>query len=125
MTVNISLTQFAQSTPLFTLREDSILALHSALEWHGAANQTFQTVYYFSVRARNDVVFENVTYHQVAPPVALARAHKERFQTQSSSDGFLVTNRERSFVNCLLFLKYRGGFGEREKSHPIPPPFTF
>jgi hypothetical protein len=58
-----------------------------------------------SLRARKDVVFENVTYHRVAPPVALAHARKERFQTQSSSDGFLITNRERSFVDCLLFLE--------------------
>ena len=123
MKTNISFTRFAQSTPLFTLREvrqrygkgthsrsvanmlyrlkhqsrvrqlikgvyagalaavplsryhvptalrdDAILALHSALEWYGVANQTFQTVYYFSARARNDVVFENVTYHRVARP---------------------------------------------------------
>ena len=180
MKANISLTQFAQSTPLFTLREvrqrygkkthsrsilnmlyrlrhqgrvrqlikgvyagalaavplsryrvptalrdDAILALHSALEWHGVANQTFQTVYYFSARARKDVVFENVTYHRVATPVALARARKERFQTQSSSDGFLVTNRERSFVDCLLFLEYSGGLEELDKSLAMFPSFDF
>src|SRR5580658_8719676 len=80
------------------LRNDAAIAFHSALEWHGVANQTFQTVYYFSTRARRDVIFENVTYHRAAPPVALTRAHKERFQTQETSEGFLVTNRERSFV---------------------------
>lgn len=180
MQANISFTQFAQSTPLFTLREvrqryrksthsrsilnmlyrlkdqgrvrqlikgvyagalapvplsryrvptalrdDAILALHSALEWHGVANQTFQTVYYFSARARKDVVFENVTYHRVAPPVVLARAHKERFQTQSTSDGFLVSNRERSFVDCLLFLEYSGGLEELDKSLAMFPSFDF
>jgi hypothetical protein len=107
------------------LRDDAILALHSALEWYGVANQTFQTVYYFSARARNDVVFENVTYHRVAPPVALARAHKERFQTQSTSDGLLVTNRERSFVDCLLFLEYSGGLEELDKSLAMFPSFDF
>src|ERR1700691_4982638 len=34
------------------LRNDAAVALHSALEWHGVANQVFQTVYYFSARAR-------------------------------------------------------------------------
>jgi predicted transcriptional regulator of viral defense system len=35
-----------------TLREDAVVALHSALEWHGVANQVYQTVYYFSARGR-------------------------------------------------------------------------
>jgi predicted transcriptional regulator of viral defense system len=107
------------------LRNDATLALHSALEWHGVANQAFQTVYYFSARARKDVVFQNVTYHRAAPPVALARAHKERFQTQETSDGFLVTNRERSFVDCLLFLDYSGGVEELDKSLAMFPSFDF
>jgi hypothetical protein len=36
------------------------------------ANQVLQTVYYYSARARKDVVFDRVTYHQVASPRALA-----------------------------------------------------
>jgi predicted transcriptional regulator of viral defense system len=107
------------------LRNDATLALHSALEWHGVANQTFQTVYYFTARARKDVVFENVTYHRVAPPVALARAHRERFQAQQTSEGFVVTNRERSFVDCLLFLDYSGGVEELDKSLAMFPSFDF
>jgi predicted transcriptional regulator of viral defense system len=107
------------------LRNDATVALHSALEWHGVANQVFQTVYYFSARARKDVVFENVTYHRAAPPVALARARKERFQTGETSEGFLVTNRERSFVDCLLFLDYSGGVEELDKSLSMFPSFDF
>src|SRR6516164_9275107 len=34
------------------LRKDSVVAFHSALEFHGVANQLFQTVYYLSVRPR-------------------------------------------------------------------------
>jgi predicted transcriptional regulator of viral defense system len=107
------------------LRSDATVALHSALEWHGVANQVFQSVYYFSARARKDVVFENVTYHRAAPPVALARAHKERFQTGETSEGFLVTNRERSLVDCLLFLDYSGGIEELDKSLAMFPSFDF
>jgi predicted transcriptional regulator of viral defense system len=107
------------------LRDDAVLALHSALEWHGVANQVFRTVYYFSARARKDVVFENVTYHRVVTPRALARAHKDRFRTQLSPDGFLVTDRERSFVDCLLFLDYSGGVEELDKSLAMFPSFDF
>jgi predicted transcriptional regulator of viral defense system len=107
------------------LRNDATLALHSALEWHGVANQVFQTVYYFSAHARKNVVFENVTYHRVAPPVALKRARQERFQTQETSEGFFVTSRERSFLDCLLFLDYSGGVEELDKSLAMFPSFDF
>ena len=107
------------------LRGDATLALHSALEWHGVANQVFQTVYYFSARAREDVVFENVTYHRAAPPVALSRAREERFQTQETSEGFFVTSRERSFVDCLLSLDYSGGAEELDRSLAMFPSFDF
>src|SRR3984893_11958855 len=64
------------------LREDAVVALHSALEWHGVANQVFQTVYYFSARPRKDVVFDGLTYHSVVPPrTLLAPAHR-LFQTE-------------------------------------------
>jgi predicted transcriptional regulator of viral defense system len=107
------------------LREDAVVALHSALEWHGVANQVYQTVYYFSARPRKNVVFENLTYHRVAPPRALARAHGEHFQTQLSSNHFLVTDRERSFVDCLLFLDYSGRAEELDKSLAMFPSFNF
>jgi hypothetical protein len=89
----------------------------------GALWQRF--VYYFSARTRKEVVFDNVTYHRAAPPVALTRAHKGRFQTQETSEGFLVTNRERSFVDCLLFLDYSGGVEELDKSLAMFPSFDF
>src|SRR6202162_338642 len=107
------------------LREDAVVALHSALEWHGVANQVYQTVYYFSARPRKNVVFENLTYHRVAPPRALALARDEHFQTQFSADRFLVTDRERSFVDCLLFLDYSGGAEELDKSLAMFPSFNF
>src|ERR1700682_4362412 len=47
------------------LRNDAVVAFHSALEFHGVANQLFQTVYYLSTRPRRDVVFDGVTYHSV------------------------------------------------------------
>src|SRR6266849_4898408 len=84
------------------LRDDALVALHSALELHGVANQVFQTVYYFSTSARKDVVFDRVTYHRVASPLALATASHRLFQTELAADNVLVTGRERSLVDCLL-----------------------
>src|SRR5229473_2296823 len=68
------------------LRDDAVVALHSALELHGVANQVFQTVYYFSAGARKDVVFDHVTYHRVAFPRALAIASHRLFQTELHAD---------------------------------------
>lgn len=107
------------------LREDSVVALHSALEFHGLANQTFQTVYYFSARLRKEVVFDGVTYHSVVPPrPSFAPAHR-LFQTERGADNVLLTGRERSFVDCLLFLDYSGGVEELDKSLAMFPSFDF
>jgi predicted transcriptional regulator of viral defense system len=105
------------------LRDDAVVALHSALELHGVANQVFQTVYYFSARARKDVAFGGVTYHRVAPPKALA-SHP-LFQTALGTDNVLVTERERSLVDCLMYLDYGGGAEEIDNSLAMFPSFDF
>jgi predicted transcriptional regulator of viral defense system len=107
------------------LRGDAVVALHSALELHGVANQTFQTLYYFSRRARKDVVFEGVTYHRVAPPRTRVATADERLQTELVADNVLVTRRERAFVDCLLFLDYSGGVEELDKTLAMFPSFDF
>jgi predicted transcriptional regulator of viral defense system len=107
------------------LREDAVVALHSALESHGLANQTFQTVYYFSARSRKDVVFDAVTYHSVVPARPLLSSAHRLFQTERGADNVLLTGRERSFVDCLLFLDYSGGVEELDKSLAMFPSFDF
>jgi hypothetical protein len=42
-----------------------------------------------------------------------------------TADRFLVTDRERSFVDCLLFLDYSGGAEELDKSLAMFPSFNF
>jgi predicted transcriptional regulator of viral defense system len=107
------------------LRDDAVVALHSALEFHGLANQTFQTVYYFSSRLRKDVVFDGVTYHSVVPPRPLLLPTQRLRQTERGADNVLVTGRERSFVDCLLYLDYSGGLEELDKSLAMFPSFDF
>jgi predicted transcriptional regulator of viral defense system len=107
------------------LRDDAVVAFHSALEWHGVANQVFQTVYYFSARPRKDVIFDNVTYHRVAPPRALHAERYKLFQVQLGADHVLATDRERSLIDCLMFLDYSGGVEELDKSLAMFPSFGF
>jgi predicted transcriptional regulator of viral defense system len=107
------------------LRRDAVVAFHSALEFHGVANQVFQTVYYLSVRPRRDVVFDGATYHSVAPLRQLVRAHRLDCQVESSGDEARVTGRERSIVDCLAFLPYSGGVDELDRSLAMFPSFDF
>ena len=69
-------------------------------------------------------VFDHVTYHRVAPPLSVANAWHRLFQTELSADNILATGRERSFVDCLLFLDYSGG-EELDKSLAMFPSFDF
>jgi len=107
------------------LRDDAVVGLHSALEFHGLANQAFQTVYYFSARLRKDVVFDHATYHAVVPPRPMLIPSHRFLETERSADGVLVTRRERSLVDCLLFLDYSGGLEELDKSLAMFPSFDF
>jgi len=107
------------------LRRDAVLAFHSGLEFHGVANQVFQTVYYLSSHPRRDVVYEKVTYHRVAPPSRLVRSRRLDFQVKASRRDVRVTGRERSFVDCLLFLDYSGGVDELARSLAMFPSFDF
>jgi predicted transcriptional regulator of viral defense system len=105
------------------LRKDAVVAFHSALELHGVVNQVVQTVCYLSVRPRRDVAFDGVTYHCVAPPRRLVRAHRLDFQVELSRDKVRVTSRERSIVDCLAFLEYSGGIDELDRSLTMLPSF--
>lgn len=105
------------------LRKDAVVAFHSALEFHGVANQVFQAVYYLSVRPRGDMTFDGVSYHCVAPPRRLVRAHRLEFQVELSRDKVRVTGRERSIVDCLAFLEYSGGVDEVDHSLAMLPSF--
>jgi predicted transcriptional regulator of viral defense system len=107
------------------LRRDAVVAFHSALELHGVANQVFQTVYYLSARPRKDLAFDGTTYHSVTPPRRLAGARRLDFQVEETPDHVRVTGRERSILDCLLFLEYSGGVEEVDKCLAMLPSFDF
>jgi len=107
------------------LREDAVIAFHSALEFQGVANQAFQTLYYLSLRPRRDVTFEQVTYHRVAPARRLVQARGLDFQVETHAGGIRVTGRERSLVDCLHSLEYSGGVGELDRCLAMFPSFDF
>lgn len=107
------------------LRSDAVIAFHSALEYSGVANQTFRMTYYLSARPHRDVVYEEQTYHRVAPPRRLVNGKRLEIQVEPAGDRIRVTARERSFVDCLLHLEYSGGTMELDQCLPMFPSFDF
>lgn len=107
------------------LHRDAVVAFHSALEFHGIANQVFRIVYYLSAQPRRDLVYEGVSYHRAAPPKQLARSQRLTFQVKSAPENVRVTSRERSLVDCLLFLEYSGGIDELDRCLAMFPSFDF
>ncbi len=104
---------------------DAVITLHSALEYAGLANQVFNTVYYLSRRARRDVVFDQTTFHRVAPARQLLRSRQVNFQVEARPEGVMVTGRERSFLDCLAMLEYSGGLEELDRCLGVFPSFDF
>ena len=107
------------------LRKDAVIAFHSALEYAGLANQTFRTTYYLSSRPHRDVVFEQQTYHRVAPPRRLPKAIRLEVQVELADNSIRVTSRERTLVDCLLHLGYSGGVVELDQCLSMFPSFDF
>lgn len=107
------------------LREDAVIAFHSALEHDGLANQTFRITYYLSTRLHRDVVYEQQTYHRIAPPRRLVNGKRLDMQVEPAGDRIRITARERSFVDCLLHLEYSGGIVELDQSLSMFPSFDF
>lgn len=107
------------------LRKDAVIAFHSALEYAGLANQTFRTTYYLSSRPHRDVVFEDQTYHRVAPPRRLVKAKRLETQVELAAGDIRATGRERTLVDCLVHLEYSGGVMELDQCLSMFPSFDF
>lgn len=106
------------------LRKDAVISFHSALEFHGLANQQFQTVYYFSASPRNQVALLGTTYRRVAPPKGLSRQMGLSFLVVGAGS-VRATTRERALVDCLLSLDYSGGLEELDESLRMFPSLDY
>jgi predicted transcriptional regulator of viral defense system len=86
------------------------LAFHSALELHGVANSVFYRVTYFSPSRLKPFEFQDILYSQVS--------YKSIFGTVPMYRGgiIMVTDQERTFLDCLRRIQLSGGFEEVFKS---------
>lgn len=87
------------------------LAFHSALELHGVANSVFYRVTFFSPSRLKPFEFQDILYSQVSCKSVFGTERMYR------GDGIImVTDPERTFLDCLRRIQLSGGFEEAFKS---------
>ncbi len=87
------------------------LAFHSALELHGVAQSRFSTVFYLAAERARQFTFQGIVYRPVW-------AHEVFGRTTVLTDGLPihVTDKERTFLDCIRRLDLCGGLEEYLKS---------
>ena len=90
---------------------DGALAYHTALELHGVAQSYFNTVYYLRKKPLKIFEFQGIEYRYL-------RSKKLFGLTQIMREGISlpVTDRERTFLDCIKRQDYCGGLEEMLKS---------
>ena len=89
------------------IAEDAYVAYHSALEYHGVANQVFNTVYFCSGAEVRPFEREGVLYNRLRLSKALGG-----ILTTELYAAVRVTDLERSVVDCIDRLDLAGGIEE-------------
>jgi predicted transcriptional regulator of viral defense system len=86
------------------MREDAVLAYHTALEFHGKAYSVYTRLHYVSARKSLPLKFQSHEFTRVPVPHLLQEKGKEMFGVSShnrSGVELRVTNLERTFVDVL------------------------
>nr|WP_026495223.1 type IV toxin-antitoxin system AbiEi family antitoxin [Butyrivibrio sp. WCD3002] len=77
------------------INEGAYISHHSAMEYYGITDQVIYDVYISSQTAFNDFEFEGYRYHHVKPNIS------QGVQMQEFSGGVIVTDRERTALDCI------------------------
>jgi predicted transcriptional regulator of viral defense system len=93
------------------MKSEGGLAYHSALELHGAAYSSHNKLYYLTTRKVKPFEFQGILYRSVWAPDIFG-------MTAVWTDGVKVnvTDKERTFLDCLRRLDLSGGLEEYLKS---------
>jgi len=97
------------------LRDDALLAYHSALELLGYAHSTYRDVFYLTSRRRKDVRLGMGRIRALHHPKPLRNRGEESYGVEIRERlgvKVKVTGPERTLVDCLAAPRYAGGFEE-------------
>ena len=83
------------------------MAYHSALEYHGIANQVFNMLYFCSITRIQSFENGGVEYNRIKPPKATSGILKTEIYS-----AVRVTDLERTIVDCIDRLDLAGGIEE-------------
>ncbi|MBM4250279.1 MAG: hypothetical protein FJ149_12855 [Euryarchaeota archaeon] len=92
-------------------RSKGAIGFHSALELHGAANAALSMVHYISAERVGAFSFQEVAYRFVTADASFGRATILRHGVEVT-----VTDRERTFLDCIRRPDLAGGLEEMLKS---------
>jgi len=97
------------------LRDDAVLAYHSALELLGFAHSVYRDVYYLTARRRQDLRLPGGRVRALLSPKALRECRCEHFAVETRERlgvKIRVTGPERTLVDCFSAPRYAGGLEE-------------
>ena len=93
------------------LRDRYYISHHSALELHGLAESTFNIVYISSSTYQQSLTYQDITYR------ILTTKHFFGIESiQYKGEKLLVSDLEKTILDCIRKIKYAGGLEELMKS---------
>lgn len=101
------------------LREDAVLAYHSALELLGLAHSTYRDAFYLTARRRKDLRLGSSRLRALLHPKPLRDKGEEGYGVEvceRQGVKLRVTGPERTLVDCLAVPRYAGGLEEALQS---------
>ncbi len=97
------------------LRDDAVLAYHSALELLGCAHSTYRDTFYLTARRRKDLRLNGGRVRAFLHPKRLREKGEEGYGVEIRERlgvKLKVTGPERALVDCLAAPRYAGGLEE-------------
>lgn len=97
------------------LRDDAVLAYHSALELLGYAHSVYEDVFYLTARRRKDLRLGGGRIRSLLHPKPLRETGEESYGVETRERlgvKLKVTGTERTLVDCLAAPRYAGGLEE-------------
>lgn len=97
------------------IADDSVLAYHTALQYHGRAYSQHSHYVYLSAHRTRSIAFKGFDLQQVNFPQSLTRSHEEQFDViteERQNIKIRVTSLERTFVDVLDRPDLSGGWEE-------------
>lgn len=88
------------------ISESAVISYHSALEFHGLANQVYNTIYVSDSKKFRSFEYDNIIYEHIY------NSNLEGIDQINYGAILKVTNKERTIIDSIDRVKYSGGIEE-------------